>query len=250
MLQNRRSWPLIKICGIRNKADAETALGNGANSIGLLIGLRHKAEDQIDEHMGKRIADLVLRKYPEARIVLVTHLLDPVEVKRVAENVGVTTIQLHDDMCVEDIRKLRAQMPSIELIKTIHIEGRGQSAARNAIEKARRYAPYLDAISTDSKCKDSDGQIRIGGTGRRHSVDAGKRLVRAFPQLPVILAGGLKPSNVESAIRQIRPAGIDANSGLETPQGAKDGRKIARFVEAGRKIPPFRFSSSQKERLR
>lgn len=240
----KRSWPIIKVCGIRNKADAETALENGANSIGLLIGLRHKAEDQIDEQTGKHIADLVLAKYPEARIVLVTHLLDPAEVKRIAENVGVTSIQLHDDMRVEDVRKLRAQMLSIELIKTIHIEGQGQSAARNAIEKARRYARYLDAISTDSKCIDSDGQIRIGGTGRRHSVVAGRLLVHAFPQLPVILAGGLKPGNVESAIRQIRPTGIDANSGLETPDGAKDGRKIARFAEAGRKIPPFRFSPS------
>lgn len=244
MPQIKRPWPVIKVCGIRNRADAETALESGANSIGLLIGLRYKAEDQIDEQTGRDIADMVRRKYPEARIALVTHLLDPVEVKRLAESVGVTTIQVHDDMRVGDIGNLRAQMPSIELIKTIHIEGRGQIAARNAIRKARRYAPYLDAISTDSKGTDPDGQIRIGGTGKRHSIAGGQLLVQALPQLPVILAGGLKPGNVEAAIRQIKPAGIDANSGLETPDGSKDSRKIARFAEAGRKIPPFRFSSS------
>jgi len=83
-----RSWPMIKVCGIRNKRDAETVLEKGANSIGLLIGLTHKAEDHVDEQTGKEIADLVRMKYPDARIVLVTHLLDPVEVKRIAENVG------------------------------------------------------------------------------------------------------------------------------------------------------------------
>ena len=241
-----RSWPMIKVCGIRSKGDAETVLEKGANSIGLLIGLTHKAEDHVDEQTGKEIAELVRMKYPDARIVLVTHLLDPEEVKRIAENVGVTTIQVHGDMRVEDIRILRAQVPSVELIKTIHIEGGGASAAKNAIERARLYAPYVDALLTDSQGIDSDGQIRIGGTGRRHDADVGRLLVQAFPEVPVILAGGLNPGNVESAIQHIKPAGIDANSGLETLHGTKDGQKVQCFVEAGRKIPVFRFSSSQK----
>ena len=237
-----KTWPLIKVCGIRNNDDAETALENGANTIGLLIGLTHKAEDKIDEKSGKDIAALVRNKYPDARIVLVTHLLDPAEIKRIAENVGVTAIQVHDDMSVEDIRKLRTDMPLIELMKAIHIEGSGQAATQDAIAKAHLYAPYVDALLTDSKSVDPDGQIRIGGTGKRHDPNVGRSLVEAFPKMPVVLAGGLTPDNVEEAIRQIHPAGIDANSGLENPDGLKDRQKVARFAQAGAKIPQFRMA--------
>lgn len=232
-----KKWPLIKVCGIQNIDDAEIALKNGANTIGLLIGLTHKAEDKIDEKSGKEIADMVREKYPDARIVLVTHLLDPIEVKRIAENVGVTAIQIHDDMSVDDIYRLRREMPSIELIKAIHIEGTGQSATQDAIAKAHLYAPCVDALLTDSKSVDPDGQVRIGGTGKRHDPNVGKSLVEAFPKMPVILAGGLTPDNVEEAIQQIHPAGIDANSGLEKSEGFKDGQKVARFAQAGARIP-------------
>ena len=232
-------WPLIKVCGIRNKEDAETALQNGANSIGLLVGLTHKAEDKIDENCGKSIADIVRNKFPHVRIVLVTHLLDPIVVQRIAEYVGVTAIQIHDDMSVENIKKLRTDMPLIELIKAIHIEGSGPSAMREAISKAHLYAPHVDALLTDSKSMDSDGRLRIGGTGKRHDANVGRSLVETFSNLPVVLAGGLTPENVEEAIQQIKPAGIDANSGLENPDGFKDAQKVKRFAEAGNKIRQF-----------
>lgn len=237
----RKAWPLIKVCGIRNNEDAEIALKNGANSIGLLIGLTHKAEDKIDEESGKTITAMVRNKYPDARIVLVTHLLDPLEIKRIAENVGVTAIQVHDDMSVDNIRVLRAAMPLIELMKAIHIEGSGPSAAQDAIARANLYAPYVNVLLTDSKSTDPDGQLRIGGTGKRHDPNVGRSLVQAFPRMPVVLAGGLTGDNAQEAIQSIQPAGIDANSGLETSAGFKDPTKIHKFAQAGMTIPPFVF---------
>ena len=228
-----RPWPLIKVCGIRSLADAETALQNGANTIGLLVGLTHKADDKIDEQTAATIAAHVKSTYPAARIVLVTHLLDGDAVIRLAEYIGVTAIQIHDDMTVEHIHRLRAALPACELIKAIHIEGAGQ----DALAKAKLYAPCVDVLLTDSKSTDPDGQIRIGGTGKRHDPEIVRALVESFPEMPVVLAGGLNPDNIEDAIRQIGPAGIDANSGLETPEGFKDAGKVARFAKAGAKIP-------------
>jgi phosphoribosylanthranilate isomerase len=56
--------------------------------------------------------------------------------------------------------------------------------------------------------------------------------------LPVILAGGLTPENVEDAIRQVHPYAVDVASGIETAPGIKDHTKIAEFIAAARKSVP------------
>ena len=51
---------------------------------------------------------------------------------------------------------------------------------------------------------------------------------------PVILAGGLTPENVAAAIAAVRPAGVDANSGLENARGHKDPARVREFVRLAR----------------
>ena len=54
----------------------------------------------------------------------------------------------------------------------------------------------------------------------------------------MILAGGLDPSNVAGAIRQVRPWGVDTSSGVESASGRKDRNRIAAFVAAAKKSQP------------
>jgi phosphoribosylanthranilate isomerase len=50
----------------------------------------------------------------------------------------------------------------------------------------------------------------------------------------VLLSGGLAADNVGSAVRQLRPWGVDASSRLESSPGVKDSGRIRDFVRAAR----------------
>jgi phosphoribosylanthranilate isomerase len=88
----------------------------------------------------------------------------------------------------------------------------------------------LDQIPEDqTPLFDTHDAAVLGGSGRR--LRAG--LLPATTR-PFVLAGGLDPENVAEAIRDARPWGVDASSGLETSPGRKDPDKIRRFVAAVR----------------
>lgn len=217
-MQKNNFLPFIKVCGIQTLEDALLCLDAGANTLGFLVGLTHLAEDKIcSEQAGPIIAQIKDR----ARTVMVTHLTDPDEVTKIAKKIGVSTIQIHDDMPVEAIKILRETLPGLTLIKAVHVIG------NDALQKARLFEDSVDFILLDSRTKD-----RLGGTGVTHDWNISRQIVLQS-KLPVILAGGLNPSNIDAAIESVKPAGIDANSGLENREGRKDFQKVAAFVKAG-----------------
>ena len=67
-----------------------------------------------------------------------------------------------------------------------------------------------------------------GGTGRPCRWDLAEKLAR---KRPVMLAGGITPENVREAVAQVRPAGIDVSSGVESAPGVKDSQLIQTLVE-------------------
>ena len=67
-----------------------------------------------------------------------------------------------------------------------------------------------------------------GGTGRPCRWDLAEKLAR---KRPVMLAGGITPENGREAVVQVRPAGIDVSSGVESAPGIKDSQLIQTLVE-------------------
>jgi len=92
------------------------------------------------------------------------------------------------------------------------------------------YAPLVDAFITDSW---DPATGACGATGRVHDWDVSRQLAELSPK-PLILAGGLGPENVRQAIIQVRPAGVDAHTGVERPDGRKDEKRVRSFVEEAR----------------
>ena len=67
-----------------------------------------------------------------------------------------------------------------------------------------------------------------GGTGRPCRWDLAVRLASVRP---VFLGGGINPDNVRDAVAQVRPAGIDVSSGVESAPGVKDRNLIQKLAE-------------------
>lgn len=68
----------------------------------------------------------------------------------------------------------------------------------------------------------------LGGTG----VAFDWRLaVQAKQYGQIVLAGGLDPDNVASAVQQVRPYGVDVSSRVEASPGRKDPVKVRTFIQ-------------------
>ena len=83
-------------------------------------------------------------------------------------------------------------------------------------------AYLLDAYSPDS----------YGGTGACFDWDCA---IAAKAHGPIILAGGLDPDNVASAVAKVAPYGVDVSSGVESSPGRKDPEKVRRFIREAKK---------------
>src|SRR5918994_1280443 len=101
-----------------------------------------------------------------------------------------------------------------------------------AIEaEAAAVAPDVDAILLDSGNPKLEVK-ELGGTGRRHNW-ALSRQIRERLDVPVWLAGGLKPENAREAIAAVAPFALDVCSGLRSGEGYDlDPDKLARFMAA------------------
>lgn len=206
----------VKVCGIRNLCDALTALHSGADALGFLVGITHLAEDKIS---ADDAAEIIAQLPPFISTVMVTHLTDRDEIVSVAKALGVTTVQIHDYIAPCDVAYVKSHLPMCKIIKAVHIENE-----ESALKLMHSFESVCDALLLDSRTQD-----RLGGTGIVCDWDISRKLVDAC-SIPVILAGGLTADNVADAVRKVQPYGVDANSGLETPEGWKDADKIRRFV--------------------
>lgn len=214
---------VIQIAGVLDVEEGLMLLEEGADFLGFPIGLAIHDEEITPEEARRIVRCLSLSDCG----ILITYLNTAREVLDLCRAVGLRRVQLHGEIHPLEITRLRAADPGLFLMKSLVV---GESDAGGLQHLLRAYQPLVDAFITDTFDPETGAR---GATGKIHDWDVSRRLVeRSFR--PVILAGGLRPENVREAIERVRPAGVDAHTGLEAASGRKD-RDLARaFIREAR----------------
>lgn len=200
-----------KICGITRVEDVQAVVQSGADAIGFVF------YPPSPRHVSIERAEVLIQHIPAYVQTVGLFVNATVEqIQQVLKSVPLDLIQFHGDETAEQCQDIARQVqrrwykaiqvkPDLDLIQTIE---QYQHAGASAI--------LLDAWHPELK----------GGTG--HSFDWSQ-----FPKLdiPLILAGGLKPENVEDAIKTTGAYAVDVSGGVESAKGIKDQQLIEQFMQ-------------------
>lgn len=194
----------VKVCGLKTEADVDVAVEAGADAIGFVWyppSPRHLELDDI-----KRLA-----AHSGVKTVLVTAGIDSATVVDAAVRVAVDAVQPHGSAAA--VSAAAARRVGLDVIVPV---------------PAGTDPPHVPG--SDLLLVDSPDPEMVGGRG-----EVFDWALAAEIQGPFLLAGGLGPDNVATAVRQVRPFGVDASSGLESSPGVKSAGLIRRFVQEAKK---------------
>ena len=194
------------------------AIEAGASAVGLVSAMP-SGPGPIPEEL---IADIAATIPPGVSSFLLTCLQDAASIVEQQRRLGVNTIQICDRLTQGSYHDLREALPGVSLVQVVHVTG------PEAVDEAVAVAPKVDAILLDSG-NQSLAIKELGGTGRTHDWTLSRKIREAI-EVPLFLAGGLNPSNVAAAIREVQPFGIDVCSGLRTNSNL-DREKLETFFD-------------------
>ena len=213
--------PRIKICCIRDAAEAALAIGQGVDALGLVSAMP-SGPGVIEE---TAIAAIAASVPPPIATFLLTSLTDADAIIEQQRRCRCNTVQLVDAVPPGTHARLRAALPGIALVQVIHVV----DAA--SVGEAVAVAPEVDALLLDSG-NPSLAVKELGGTGRVHDWSLSRAIVERCGK-PVFLAGGLRPDNVAEAVRTVKPFGLDLCNGVSR-DGRLDAERLAAFIGAVR----------------
>jgi phosphoribosylanthranilate isomerase len=203
---------IVKVCGVRAAEVADTAVAAGADWIGLVF------EPRSPRHASDAEADAV-REAAAGRAALIGVLVAPAleHVQALVRRHRLDALQLHGDVS----RECLAGAP-VPVIRGLNIQSINEVLA---LEWPSDCLLLLDAAPERP-------DALPGGTGRRLDLELAAAV---SAHRDIVLAGGLDHTNVGEAVRTVRPAGVDASSGLESAPGFKDTTLVRAYVEAARR---------------
>lgn len=206
----------VKICCIASELEAKLAVRMGAFAVGLVAEMPSGPGPIADE----KIFQIARTVPPHVRTFLLTCQTSAQGIVEHHRRTQTNTIQIVDALTDRAYHFLRENLPGVHLVQVIHV------LDERSVEEAVEIAPMVDYLLLDSG--NPNLQVKeLGGTGRVHDWKLSRKIVEAV-DIPVFLAGGLKPENVRKAVETVQPFGVDLCSGVRT-NGDLDAWKLERF---------------------
>ena len=201
----------IKICGITKQEQAKTITALGISSLGFI------SVPESPRYISPKGIKEIIKSLPLE--VSYIGVFANSSLKTIIETVTyshLTGVQLHGQENEEFCLQLRHELPEIEIIKAFRIQN------KQTLNTLHVYYPLVDTLLLDAYHPKV-----LGGSGQTINW----QVLQAFsPPLPWLLAGGLTPENINTALSQVSPSGIDLSSGVEKSPGDKDLVKVKKLL--------------------
>jgi phosphoribosylanthranilate isomerase len=206
----------VKICGNRDPALCRLAVKTGADLLGFIFVLGVKR--QIDVELAAECIQEAKRS-ADRQLLAVGVFVDeqPATINRYGRVGQFDLVQLHGSEQPESLVEI--DFPVVKVIRPKPAETKDVIESQIASYASAENAPIAYLI-------DGFDARQHGGAGVRADWNLAAEVAKNFP---IMLAGGLTPENIGSAIETVCPIGVDVSSGVET-EGVRDPEKIKRFI--------------------
>ncbi|OOV88302.1 phosphoribosylanthranilate isomerase [Oceanospirillum linum] len=195
----------VKICGITRIEDALEAIAAGADALGFVF---YKPSPR---YISPEKAGEIISQLPPFVTTVALFVNEPSDdIYRILEVSHCDLIQFHGDESAEFCESFNRPW-----IKALRVKD-ASSLSLQMLEFKQARALLLDSYRPGVP----------GGTGETFNWE----LIPEDPPRPLILAGGLTPENISSAVQQLQPYGVDVSGGVEAQKGIKDPVKIHAFI--------------------
>jgi phosphoribosylanthranilate isomerase len=207
----------IKICGLTQIEPALLAGQAGVDFIGLVFATSRR---QVTPEKARELVQAVRGLATRPAVVGVFANAAAAEINSIADYCRLDLVQLSGHESWAYCQKIKKP-----IIKVIHVLP--DTVAEEVLEEIE--AGFRMLSGKEFFCLlDST----YGGSGQTFDWDVSVEVAARFP---VMVAGGLNPTNVGQLLMAVRPWGVDVSSGVET-DGQKDLAKIRAFIEAVRTV--------------
>jgi phosphoribosylanthranilate isomerase len=224
----------VKICGIREREDAEVCVGAGVDAIGFIF------YPESPRYIDPAAAAEIIRELPPFVTPVGVFVNAGREmIQSVIGRTGIRAVQLSGDESPEDclgfsvsvVKAFRIRNPDeVEQVKNYVLSAAMLDGAGDRLETAPRIAARADREAPPEDRRTAPPKAPVyGGSGSLPDLSVALRL-KNYHHL--ILAGGLNPENVPVVVSAVRPYAIDVNSGVESSPGKKDRHKVKLLFEA------------------
>mgnify|MGYP000501245836 CR=1 FL=1 len=203
----------IKICGITRPEDAQAAARAGADAIGLIFV--PGSPRCLDVLRARQVLAALPPLVTPVGVFMDAAITD---VQATSSALGLRTVQLHGSEPVEWV----AALWPLTVIKALAVRDDSIYADIRRWSAAGVSGILLDRPRTAAGSDPAPMPWHLLTPEAVHK--------QCGATVPLILAGGLGPENVQEAVRTVRPYGVDVSSGVEVGAGIKDHNLIQRFV--------------------